>query len=344
MAIWVICDRLTKFVHFLALPTKYSAQDLAARFSVEICHLHGIPKSIVSDRDPLFLNGQSEVTNRSLEAYLRCFTNDHPRLWYKFLHLAEFWHNSTFHSEIRMTPFQALYGRPPPAIPDYVPGSSAIDSLDTTLQQRQEVLRTLRENLKPHRQNMQDQTNKHRKDVNFAVGDWVLLRLQPYRQHFVSQRSSQKLSKSASLATLAAMSATCDAPSPWPLDLQRTTIESSPPSDRASCPAHAAAFTRLEQLFAVSHAQSKRPLGKLLEPLDHHASPASRSQLFPKSTICVLHSSSNQQPHDFPLNQSESFPPNRSHVLPSELKDLEDKVSTGPESNVSGPIRPNRKV
>jgi len=53
---WVICDRLTKFVHFLALPTKFTTQDLANHFSVEICRLHGIPKSIVSDRDPLFLS------------------------------------------------------------------------------------------------------------------------------------------------------------------------------------------------------------------------------------------------------------------------------------------------
>ena len=54
--IWVICDRLTKFVHFIALPTKFTAEDLAHCFSVEICRLHGVPKSIVSNQDPLFLS------------------------------------------------------------------------------------------------------------------------------------------------------------------------------------------------------------------------------------------------------------------------------------------------
>ncbi|XP_058783052.1 uncharacterized protein LOC131657702 [Vicia villosa] len=54
--IWVICDRLSKFVHFLALPTKFTAKDLASRFAVEIFRLHGTPRSIVSDRDPLFLS------------------------------------------------------------------------------------------------------------------------------------------------------------------------------------------------------------------------------------------------------------------------------------------------
>nr|KYP36817.1 Transposon Ty3-I Gag-Pol polyprotein [Cajanus cajan] len=54
--IWVICDRLSKSVHFIGLPTHFSAKDLARRFSVEVCRLHGIPRSITTDRDPLFLS------------------------------------------------------------------------------------------------------------------------------------------------------------------------------------------------------------------------------------------------------------------------------------------------
>jgi len=49
--IWVICDRLTKYAHFLALLTHFTAQQLASRFSVEICRLHGLPKTIFFDRD-----------------------------------------------------------------------------------------------------------------------------------------------------------------------------------------------------------------------------------------------------------------------------------------------------
>lgn len=156
--IWVICDRLTKFVHFIALPTKFTAEDLATRFSVEICRLHGMPKTIVSDRDPLFLStfwkelfrvqgttlkystayhpetdGQTEVVNRTLETYLRCFVSDNPRRWYKFLHLAEFWHNTTVHSSIQMPPFKALYGRNPPTVTDYVPGTTTVPTLNDSL-------------------------------------------------------------------------------------------------------------------------------------------------------------------------------------------------------------------
>lgn len=185
--IWVICDRLTKFVHFIALPPKFTAEDLGNRFSVEICRLHGIPKSIISDRDPLFLskfwkelfkaqgtllkystayhpetNGQTEVVNRTLESYLRCFVSDYPWRWFKFLHLAEFWHNTSFHSAIQMPPFQALYGRKPPTIPDYVTGSTTISNLEESLQQRQQILQLLKENLQKSRKQMEQQANKKR--------------------------------------------------------------------------------------------------------------------------------------------------------------------------------------
>lgn len=104
--IWVVVDCLTKYAHFVALPTHFTTQSLATIFSVEIYHLHGVPKSIVSDRDPLFLNtfwkaffqlqgitlaysnayhpqtdGQTEVLNRCLEAYLCCFVSEEPHRW-----------------------------------------------------------------------------------------------------------------------------------------------------------------------------------------------------------------------------------------------------------------------
>lgn len=123
--IWVIVDRLIKYAHFLPLPTSYRTQNLASLFSAKIYRLHGVSKSIVSDKDPLFLSqfwkaffneqkttlsyssayhpqsdGQTEVLNRCLEAYLRCFVSDDPQRRCQFLHLAEFWYNTSFHSSI----------------------------------------------------------------------------------------------------------------------------------------------------------------------------------------------------------------------------------------------------
>jgi hypothetical protein len=174
--VWVVCDRLTKYVHFIGLPSRFTAKDIATRFSTEIGRLHGFLKSIISDRDPLFLSnfwkelfrihgttlkyssayhpetdGQTEVVNRSLETYLRCFTSEQPRKWYKFLHLAEYWYNTTHHSAINMSPFQALYGRGPPTVLAYINGSTTVPDLDQTLEERQKILNTLKENLKRSR-------------------------------------------------------------------------------------------------------------------------------------------------------------------------------------------------
>ncbi|XP_058734067.1 uncharacterized protein LOC131605768 [Vicia villosa] len=219
-AIWVICDRLSKFVHFIPLPTHFTAKDLANRFTVEIFRLHGSPKTIVSDRDPIFLSkfwkeffknhgtilqystsyhpetdGQTEVVNRSLETYLRCFAGDHPKTWHKFLHLAEYWYNTSFHSAIQMTPFKALYGRDPPNLMDYVQHSSSEVDLESALQQQQEVLAKLKQHLRKSRITMEKQANVKRKHVTFREGDWVLLKLQPYRQTTVHRRVSQKLAQ-----------------------------------------------------------------------------------------------------------------------------------------------------
>ncbi|XP_058741648.1 uncharacterized protein LOC131614035 [Vicia villosa] len=218
--IWVICDRLTKYIHLIALPTKFTSQDLAHRFAVEIHRLHGTPKSIVSDHDPLFLSnfwkeffkaqgtklkystayhpetdGQTEVTNRSVETYLRCFVNDHPRKWFKYLHLAELWYNTSFHSAIQMSPFKALYGREPPNINQCLASEAKGDPLPVLLQVHEQILTQLKENLRKSRVQMEKQANKHRADVTFDVGAWVLLRLQPYRQQTIHKRVSQKLSQ-----------------------------------------------------------------------------------------------------------------------------------------------------
>ncbi|GAU18789.1 hypothetical protein TSUD_80780 [Trifolium subterraneum] len=218
--IWVVCDRLTKYVHFIGLPTRFTAKDIATRFSTEICRLHGPPKTIISDRDPLFLSnfwkeffrvqgttlkyssayhpetdGQTEVVNRTLETYLRCFASENPRKWFKFLHLAEYWHNSSFHSAIKMSPFEALYGRSPPTIQNFVNGSSNSSDIEQKLGERQQILTILKENLKRSRQKMAAQANKKRRDCTFTAGDLVLLRLQPYRQQSVTHRVSQKLAK-----------------------------------------------------------------------------------------------------------------------------------------------------
>jgi hypothetical protein len=218
--VWVIVDRLTKFAHFIALPASFTAASLAPIFINEIYRLHGAPKTIVSDRDRVFVSqfwralfhhlgislafsssyhpqsdGQTEVLNRCLETYLRCFVSDEPHLWLKFLPLAEFWYNTSFHSAIGMSPFEALYGRKAPNLVHYTPGTSKINNLDELLSQKTQILKVLKENLTKAQNRMTIQANCHRQDFNFEVGQWVYLKLQPYRQHSIHQRLSHKLAK-----------------------------------------------------------------------------------------------------------------------------------------------------
>lgn len=94
-----------------------------------------------------------------------------------------------------MTPFQAVYGRPPPSIPHYVRGQSKIQAVDGDLLTRDEILRHLKQNLAQAQQRMIQQANKRRTDIQFLKGDLVLVKLQPYRQATVAARLNHKISR-----------------------------------------------------------------------------------------------------------------------------------------------------
>lgn len=113
--------------------------------------------------------------------FLRCFTFENPKGWYKALAWAEYWYNTAYHSSIQMSPFKALYGREPPTLIRYQPDSADIASVQEQLTARDELLRQLKANLLKAQQYMKNQADKKRLDVNFQVGDLVLVKLQPYK-------------------------------------------------------------------------------------------------------------------------------------------------------------------
>lgn len=218
--IMVVVDRLTKYAHFTPLPSGFTAARVAEAFADSVVRLHGFPRQIISDRDPVFTSafwkklfalsgttlsmstsfhpqtdGQSEVVNRGLEQYLRAFTQDKPSSWVKMLGWAEFHYNTSVHSGLKMTPFQALYGRTPPTIPSYTRGSTSIQALDDDLTERDAVLRSLKENLLAAQQRMAAKANAHRRELELEIGDLVLVKLQPFRQISVSRDRHHKLAK-----------------------------------------------------------------------------------------------------------------------------------------------------
>lgn len=89
-------------------------------------------------------DGQTEIVNKALETYLRCFINGQPIQWAQWLSWAEFCYNTTSHVSIKMTPFQALYGRPPPPLLRMGHGSTSVDSLEQLLREREAIMDDLR--------------------------------------------------------------------------------------------------------------------------------------------------------------------------------------------------------
>ncbi|CAM8956818.1 unnamed protein product [Rhodiola kirilowii] len=70
-----------------------------------------------------------------------------------------------------MTPFEAVYGRPPPSILEYIPGSGEVENVDVWLARREQVIQQLRTNIAKAQHRMQQSANKHRSHKAFAVGD-----------------------------------------------------------------------------------------------------------------------------------------------------------------------------
>lgn len=92
-----------------------------------------------------------------------------------------------------MTPFQDLYGRLPPNIPPYVRGSSKNQAIEDILLERDELLKYLKTNLLQAQNRMKQKSDSKRREMEFQVGDQVLVRLQPYRQISISRKSTPKL-------------------------------------------------------------------------------------------------------------------------------------------------------
>nr|GEW21899.1 reverse transcriptase [Tanacetum cinerariifolium] len=139
--------------------------------------------------------GQNFTAPQVAEDYLRCFTSHNPRTWLRYLPWAEWCYNTSWHSTIKMTPFEAVYGRSPPSLLDYIAGTSKVDAVDALLQSRTELISQLQSNIHRAQLCMCNQANAHRTDVEFQVDDWVFVKLQPYRQSSVALRQSHKLSK-----------------------------------------------------------------------------------------------------------------------------------------------------
>jgi len=209
-----VVDRFSKYCHFIPLAHPYTAESVAHAFFADIVRLHGVPQSIVSDRDPVFTSafwqelmrltgtklymssafhpqtdGQTEAANRVIVMYLRCFTGDRPRQWLRWLPWAEYTYNTAYQSSLRETPFRVVYGRDPPTIRSYEPGETRVAAVAQEMEERAAFLDDIRYRLEQAQAVQKRVYDQHHRPVSFQVGDWALLRLR--------QRAAASLPRSA---------------------------------------------------------------------------------------------------------------------------------------------------
>ncbi|WVZ14135.1 hypothetical protein V8G54_011701 [Vigna mungo] len=123
-AVLVVVDRLSKYSHFIPLKHPYTTRAVAEAFVKEVVKLHGVPKSIVSAMDPLFLTTGDKPsyeyclspgvvqTNEGIKpgagGYLRCFCSEQPKGWSVILPWAEYWYNTSYQGAAKCTPFETV--------------------------------------------------------------------------------------------------------------------------------------------------------------------------------------------------------------------------------------------
>ncbi|GJS49794.1 reverse transcriptase domain-containing protein [Tanacetum coccineum] len=204
--IWVIVDRLTKSAHFLPMREDYKMERLARLYLNEIVARHGVPISIISDRDSHFTSrfwqsmqealgtrldmstayhpqtdGQSEHTIQTLEDMLRACVLDFRGSWDVHLPLVEFSYNNSYHSSVRCAPFEALYGRKcrSPIMWAEVGEGQLIGP--ELVQETTEKISQIKDRLKAARDRQKSYADKRRKPLEFSVGDYVLLKVSPWK-------------------------------------------------------------------------------------------------------------------------------------------------------------------
>ncbi|OWK25887.1 hypothetical protein AJ87_49580 [Rhizobium yanglingense] len=204
--IWVIVDRLTKSAHFLPVRMTYSMDQLAELYMEEIVKLHGVPKSIVSDRDARFTSkfwrslhaamgthldfstafhpqtdGQTERTNQILEDMLRACVLEFQGTWSKYLPLVEFSYNNSFQATIGMAPYEALYGRKcrSPLYWDEVGEAQLVGP--EIIQQTAEKISTIRQRIETAQSRQKSYADQRRRKLEFSEGDEVYLKISPFK-------------------------------------------------------------------------------------------------------------------------------------------------------------------
>jgi hypothetical protein len=222
-SIFVVVDRFSKMAHFIPCHKSDDAAHVADLFFREIVRLHGVPNTIVSDRDTKFLShfwrclwaklgtkllfsttchpqtdGQTEVVNRTLSTLLRAVLKKNLKMWEDCLPHIEFAYNRSLHSTTKLCPFEIVYGFVPRAPIDLLPLPSSVQN-NYDASQRADLILKLHETTKANIERMNTKYklagDKGRKHIVFDVGDLVWLHLR--KDRFPDLRKSKLMPRAA---------------------------------------------------------------------------------------------------------------------------------------------------
>jgi hypothetical protein len=218
-SVFVVVDRFSKMAHFIACHKTDDASHIADLFFKEVVRLHGMPRTIVSDRDAKFLSyfwktlwgklgtkllfsttchpqtdGQTEVVNRTLSSLLRAIIKKNLKTWEDCLPHVEFAYNRSIHSATMFSPFEVVYGFNPLSPLDLIPLPLS-ERVNLDGKKKAEFVKMIHEkarlNIEKRTQQYVNQANKGRKKVVFEPGDWVWLHLR--KERFPEKRRSKLL-------------------------------------------------------------------------------------------------------------------------------------------------------
>ncbi|GJW85818.1 putative reverse transcriptase domain-containing protein [Tanacetum coccineum] len=204
--IWVIVDRLTKSAHFLPMRETDPMDKLARLFLKEVVTRHGIPVSIICDRDPRFTSnfwrsfqkamgtrldmstayhpetdGQSERTIQTLEDMLRACVIDFGNGWEGHLPLIEFSYNNSYHASIKAAPFEALYGRKCRSPVCWAEVGDARLTGPELVHETTEKIVQIKQRMQAARDRQKSYADVRHKPLEFQVGDRVMLKVSPWK-------------------------------------------------------------------------------------------------------------------------------------------------------------------
>ncbi|GJS98642.1 putative reverse transcriptase domain-containing protein [Tanacetum coccineum] len=204
--IWVIVDRLTKSAHFLPMRETDPMDKLARLYLKEVVTRHGIPVSIICDRDPRFTSnfwrsfqkamgtrldmsttyhpetdGQSERTIQTLEDMLRACVIDFGNGWEGHLPLIEFSYNNSYHASIKAAPFEALYGRKCRSPVCWAEVGDARLTGPELVHETTEKIVQIKHRMQAARDRQKSYADVRRKPLEFQVGDRVMLKVSPWK-------------------------------------------------------------------------------------------------------------------------------------------------------------------